>query len=81
MIRKTSVFKEYSIVKDGRRYYYCYAVDMDSFVYDFEVRKLVTYINTNKPEFKECDIVYSSALYPQDGEEIGQLLAKLKGDM
>ena len=54
---------------------------MDSFVYDFEVRKLETYIKTNKPDFKECDIVYSSVLYPQDGEEIGQLLTKLKGDM
>ena len=81
VIRKTSVFKEYSDIKGDRKYYYCYAVDMDSFVYDFEVRKLETYINTNKPDFKECDIVYSSALYPKDGEEIGQLLAKLKGDM
>ena len=81
LIRKTSVFREYSRIVENRRYYYCYAVDMDSFVYDFEVRKLGTYIDTNKPDFKECDIVYSSALYPQDGEEIGLLLEKLKGDM
>lgn len=81
VIRKTSIFKEYSIISGDRKFYYCYSVDMDSFVYDFEVRKLETYINTNKPQFEECDIVYSSALYPQDGEEIGQLLTKLKGDM
>lgn len=81
VIRKTSTFKDYSIIVDGKRYYYCYAVDMDSFVHDFEVRKLATYIESNKPDFEECDIVYSAALYPQDGEEIGQLLAKLKGDM
>ena len=81
VIRKTSVFKEYSAVTGNRKYYYCYAVDKDSFVHDFEVRKLETYINTNKPEFKECDIVYSSVLYPQDGEEIGQLLTKIKGNM
>lgn len=81
VIRKTSTFKDYSCVVDGSRYYYCYAVDMDSFVHDFEVRKLATYIDSNKPDFEECDIVYSAVLYPQDGEEIGQLLAKLKGDM
>lgn len=81
IIRKTSTFKDYSIIIGDRKYYYCYAVDMDSFVYDFEVRKLETYINTNKQEFEECDIVYSTALYPQDGEEMGQLLIKLKGDM
>lgn len=81
VIRKTSTFKDYSIIIGDRKYYYCYAVDMDSFVYDFEVRKLETYINTNKQEFEECDIVYSTVLYPQDGEEMGQLLIKLKGDM
>ncbi len=85
VIRKTSTFKEYSFVKEGRKYYYCYAVDMDSFVYDFEVRKLATYINTLNKENSNYDIMYSSALCPQDGDEVDVLIEKLnefsKGDM
>lgn len=85
IIRKTSVCKECSIVEDGRRNYYFYSVDMDSFVHDFEVRKLHTYINSNLYEFQECDILYSSALYPQDGEQLIDLIGKLndfsKGDI
>lgn len=85
IIRKTSVCKECSIVEAGRRNYYFYSVDMDSFVHDFEVRKLQTYIKAKFNEFKECDILYSSALYPQDGEQLVDLVGKLndfsKGDI
>ncbi len=84
-IRKTSMFKEYIYENDDRRNYYLYTVDMDSFVYDFEIRKLKTYIETNSQEYSECDILYSSVLYPQDGEEIEGLLEKVntfsKGDI
>ena len=85
VIRKTTVFKEYSEEADGKRYYYCYSVDMDSFVYDFEIRKLQTYIKSNSAEYQECDILYSSALYPQDGENAEDIMKKLnifsKGDI
>ena len=77
VIRKTSNFKDYATEGEGWRYYYSYAVDMDSFVYDFEVRKLQTFIKTNSAEYKECDILYSSALYPQDGEKMEDLIKKL----
>ncbi len=85
IIRKTALFKDYSCIKNDRRYYYSYAVDMDSFVFDFEVRKLQTYIKTNSQEYCECDILYSSALYPQDSENLTDLIEKLnmfqKGDI
>ncbi len=84
IIRKTSVFKDYSFEKDNKRYYYSYAVDMDSFVFDFEVRQIETYIKTIGDEYQACDIVYSSALFPQDGENADILIKKLnsfsKGD-
>jgi hypothetical protein len=58
---------------------------MDSFVFDFQVRKLETFIKTNSADFEECDILYSYALYPQDGEKAETLLEKLnsfsKGDI
>lgn len=85
VIRKTSIFNEFILCKNGKKYYYCYAVDMDSFVHDFEVRKLSTYINAQNKENPTYDIMYSSALYPQDGEEINVLIKKLnefsKGDI
>ncbi len=77
VVRKTSVCKECFISEKDRRNYYFYSVDMDSFVHDFEVRKLQTYINSNSYEFQECDILYSSALYPQDGEQLVDLIGKL----
>ncbi len=84
VIRKTSVCKECSLVRDNRRNYYFYSVDMDSFVHDFEVRKLQTFIKENQCEYGDCDILYSSALYPEDGEVLADLMEKLnsfsKGD-
>lgn len=77
VVRKTAVFKDFSFIKDGRKYYYCYSVDMDSFVYDFEVRKLATYIGKLNKENPDYDIMYSSALCPQDSDEISVLSNKL----
>lgn len=77
LIRKTNIFKEYRIEKDNKRYYYSYAVDMDSFVFDFEVRKLKTYIEAKNQEYPESDIVYSAVLYPQDSEDIEDLIIKI----
>ncbi len=66
IIRKTAVFKDYSCIKDGKRCYYSYTVDIDSFVFDFEVRKLETYITANRENYEACEIEYSAVLYPQD---------------
>ena len=77
LIRKTNIFKECIIERNNKCYYYCYSVDMDSFVYDFEVRKLDNYIKTIRQENPECDILYSAVLYPQDGESIEELKTKI----
>ena len=85
LIRRTSVFKEHEYEINGKRYYYCYALDMDSFVYDFQIRKLKTYVTALNEDFKEYDIMYSSALCPQDGEDVKVLFEQLntfsKGDI
>ncbi len=84
IIRKTAQFKELTTYKADRKYYYSYAVDIDSFVYDFEVRKLDTFIKTLNKENEGYDIMYSSALYPQDGNNLKSIIDKLnqftKGD-
>ena len=77
VIRKTAIFKEYTEEIDNKRYYYSYAVDMESYVFDFEIRKLQTFIKTNSADFKECDILYSAVLYPQDGENADIIIKKL----
>lgn len=85
VIRKTTVYKECTVTENGRRNYYLYCIDMDSFVHDFEVRKLQTYIKSIQNDFLECDILYSSVLYPQDGELLSDIIEKLnsfsKGDI
>ena len=84
IIRKNTVYKEYTEIKNNKRYYYVYSVDVDSFVFDFEVRKVKSFITSNEPEYKDCDIVYLSALYPQDSQNIDELTEKIsdfsKGD-
>lgn len=84
ILRKTSNFNELMVEKEGNRYYYLYCVDVDSFVYDFEVRKLETYIKNARQEYPEYDIVYSSAICPHDSESAEELIFKLndfKGDI
>ena len=84
IIRKTAVYKDFSKEENGIKYYDIYTADIDSFVYDFEKRRLETYIREAAKENPECGIMYSSALYPQDGETIKKINKKLeqfsKGD-
>ncbi len=77
ILRKTSEFKEYFCIKDGKRYYYSYTVDIESFVFDFEVRKLETYIKENQTEYKENNIKYSAVLYPQDFTDNAEIPDKI----
>ena len=84
VIRKTNRFNEYMNEENGKRYYYLYSVDMDSFVFDFEIRKLETYIKEQRQEHPEYDIVYTAVLCPQDGDTVDELIFKLndfKGDI
>ena len=81
IIRKTSEFKEYSCIKEGKRYYYSYTVDIESFVFDFEVRKLETFIKENQKEYAQNDLEYSAVLYPQDftdNTEISDVINKFE---
>lgn len=76
IIRKTKVFKEYFECKNGRRYYYSYALDVESYVYDFEIRKLSTYIKELNKENEKYDIMYSALLYPQDEKDKTKIAKK-----
>lgn len=77
VIRKTNNFKYYTCEKNGKRYYYSYMVDMDSFVFDFEIRKLETYIASNKEEYLDNNLEYSALLCPRDGENLSEIVEKL----
>ena len=74
VIRKTSNYNEYITEQDGKRYYYVYSVDMDSFVFDFEERKLATYIKNKRKEFPKYDILYSAALCPENADNVDDLM-------
>ena len=77
IIRKTKVFKEYTEEKDSKKYYYSYALDIESFVHDFQIRKLETYIDTKNKENPEYDIMYSTVLYPENEEDKNKIIEKL----
>lgn len=77
IIRKNNIFKELFYTENGKKYYFMYSVDIDSFVFDFEVRKIQAYIKENSTYYQECDIVYLSALYPKDAENANELIKKV----
>ncbi len=77
IIRKNNIFKELFYTENGKKYYFMYSVDIDSFVFDFEVRKIQAYIKENSTYYQECDIVYLSALYPKDAENTNELIKKV----
>lgn len=77
IIRKTKVFKEYFNEESDRRYYYSYSLDVESYVYDFEIRKLDTYIKELNKENDKYDIMYSTLLYPQDEEDKTKIMEEL----
>lgn len=77
IIRKTKIFKDFTEEKDGKRYYFSYAVDVESFVHDFQIRKLETIIDTNNKENPEYDIMYSTLLYPENEEDKNKIIEKL----
>jgi len=85
IIRKTSVYKDYFKIENGKRYYYSYALDIDSFAFDFEKMQLENYIKAQSEEYSECTVQYSSVLYPQEGKTAEDLIEKLnsfsKGDI
>ncbi len=78
VVRKTKAYKEYSIIKDGKKYYYCYSIDMDSFVFDFEKRKIETYIKEKNEQNPEYNLEYSSVLIPRDSADIVEVQENLK---
>ncbi len=78
MMRKTSNARDFSYVDDDQRFYFFYAIDMDSFALDFSRKKLEGFIKLTGKEFKECDIVYSTALYPNDAVSAEELIKKTK---
>lgn len=78
LIRKTASARDFSYVTDGQRFYFYYAVDMDSFALDFISKKLDGYVKICGKEFEECAILYSTALYPNDALSAEELIKKIK---
>lgn len=78
LIRKTATSRDFSYVDDDQRFYFFYAIDMDSFALDFTKKKLEGYIKICGKEFRECAILYSTALYPNDALSAEELIKKAK---
>ena len=72
VIRKTSKYKEYSCVKEGKRYYYLYIMNIDKYALEFEEKKIETYIKEYEEEKKRKEIEYKIVLYPEGEIEVGK---------
>lgn len=78
LITKTANGKDFIYIDGDFRYYFLYAVDMDSYALEFNRKKLEGYVKICGKEFEKCDILYSTALYPNDASDAEELIKKAK---
>ncbi len=78
VIRKTSSSRDFSFVNEDQRFYFFYSIDIDSYALDFMKKKLEGYLRQGGKEAKECVILYSTALYPNDALSAEELIKKAK---
>lgn len=82
VIRKTATSRDFVYIDDDFRYYFFYSLDMDSFALEFNRKKIEGYFKLcaqeTGNEFDKCDILYSTALYPNDAVGAEELIKKAK---
>ena len=59
---------------------YYTVMQMDRFALNFVGKKIDGFVNT-EPKYQKCDILYSTALYPEDGSSLKGLIDKLNADI
>lgn len=76
IIRKTANVKEYCVTENSREILYYTVMQMDRYALNFVGKKIDGFVNT-EPKYQKCDILFSSALYPEDATSIEALIGKL----
>ena len=80
IVRKSSNVKEYTVNDDGQKAFYCTVMQMDRYALSFVGKKIEGIVNT-EPKYKKCDILFSTALFPDDGETVEEIIKKLNNEI
>ena len=75
IIRKSANVKDYIVKEDVRSLIYA-VMQMDRYALNFVGKKIDGFVNT-EPKYAKCDIVFSTALYPDDETTVDTLIEKL----
>ena len=83
IIRKTSNTKEVSYTDDGKNYLLIVMPEADKFAQSFVEKRIDSSVSIENDSHAEqkYDILYSTALFPECGEDATYLLNKLKQDL
>lgn len=83
IVRKTSNTKEVCYTNGNRRYFLMSIPEADKFAQTFIEKKIESELNikTENTETQEYDILYSSAVYPECGDDSNFLIEKLNEDL
>jgi len=83
IIRKTSNTKEVDYVEDENRYFVVLIPEADKFAQSFIEKKIEGVLSTELPSdsAEKYAILYSTALYPDNGDDSASLLDSLKNDL
>lgn len=76
IIRKTANVKEYLVMENSLKTLYYTVMQMDRYALNFVGKKIDGFVNS-EPKYKKCDILFSTALYPEDETTAEALIEKL----
>jgi len=79
ILRKTGNVKEYQVLAENEKTLYYTVMQMDRYALNFVGKKIDGFVNS-EPKYKKCDILFSTALYPEDETEPGALIEKLRSN-
>lgn len=74
IIRKTTNTKELFFEEEGQKKLYISIPEGDKFAQSFIEKKIESYLENNKTETQKYDIVYSTALFPENGGNAEHLI-------
>lgn len=78
IIRKTTNTKELFYNENGQKELLVSIPEGDKFAQNFIEKKIESYIENNKTESEKYDIVYSTALFPENGETAQKLVQSMQ---
>lgn len=77
VIRKTSNTKEAFYTENDKNYFVIMIPEADKFAQSFIEKKIESIINDEEANTKKYDILYSTALFPENGDDTSEIFTRL----